>query len=65
MYDALDSSEIRRIIFKNKQAAGQMIGLARNITATAEAEGLITDTPEFAYSTPVIDALAERIMSVY
>lgn len=65
MYDTLDSSQIRRIIFKVRWPTGQIIGLARTIAETAKDEGLISQVPDFAYSNPITDALAERILSVY
>src|SRR5580704_9121297 len=65
MYDPLDSSQIRRIIFKVKWTAGQIIGLARTIAETAQVEGLISQVPDFAYSNPITDLLAERIQSVF
>ncbi len=65
MFDALNSSEIRRIIFKLKHPAGQIIGLARMVAASAQTEGLIDDVPEFVYSNPSVDALAERILAAY
>ncbi len=41
----LDSSQIRRIIFKVRWPAGQIIGLARTIVDTAKVEGLISQVP--------------------
>jgi hypothetical protein len=65
MYDSLTSSEILRIVFKNKYAGGQIVGLARFVVQTAKTEGLIQNVPDFAYSSPDHDLLGERIMAVY
>ncbi len=65
MFDALDSSQIRRIVFKVKSPSGQIIGLARTVCESAKNEGLISDVPDFAYSNPPTDLLAARIQSVF
>jgi hypothetical protein len=64
MYDVLDFSQIRRIIFKMRWHGGQIIGLARSVAEAARAEGLISQVPDFAYSSSSTDPLAERILSV-
>lgn len=64
MPEALSRAEIRRLILKIKYPGGHVVGLARAIAAEAVAAGMLSSTPNFAYSSPEADSLSASILTV-